>query len=260
MNVLKIILPLFFLGTTLQLRCQQRTADTLSVFSTADYPDSLYHIYHKKYKFGTFRIFLTNLGPVNYNSCRSFVLITKGLDTLYRKCFPEINALGGSSGVFSSDSNGFKDYFFISKFGDYDGHLIILSKAGKITEISGSSFYISKDHAFLFADQDRDIGGLTIWDLTKNRSLYDSEEQFIKGNFTVGERFLWRLCYDKDYHYLVYLKDMENASDPKLFVLKFDNHKGTLKQETMEAKYLLSLPELSIKNSYGCSCCEPDKH
>jgi len=258
MNSLKLILTQYILSFSFGLKAQSSSADLLSVFTAKNYPDSTYHVFHHEYQFSRYHISLANLRLINNEGCRSFVLITKGQDTIYHKCFPSISSNGGSDGVFSSDSNTFSDYFFISKFGDYDGRLIILDKAGKIHDIRGTSFYISKDHTFVFSNQDSDIGGLTIWNLSKNKLLYDSEERFNQGDFTVGERFLWQIRYDKNYHYLIYLKDIQDKDDTKLFVLKFENYSGKLTHENINSIFLLSLPVLSVKNSgdmnRSCSC------
>ena len=243
---------------------QRPVVDSSSVFKERNYPDSLYKVFCKEYSFHEYRINIVNVKGRTQQGCCSFILIAKGQDTIYRRCYPVIESLGGCAGIYSSDSNHFSDYFFISKFGDYNGRLIILNAAGKILDLSGAAFYISVEHDFIFADQDRDIGGLTIWSLAKNKLLYDSEMSFSKGDFTVGERFLREIRYDQKCHYLIYLKVEEDVSSPKWFVLKFDNQKGNLSQEMMDKDFLQALPFLTIKNSptaenqeINCFCGKP---
>jgi hypothetical protein len=266
MGILKIVLFLILLSLSFAVS-SQGMVDTSLVFNSKDYLDSVYQVFPQNYKFKSFRISLINLHPISQGDCSGFVLITRARDTIYHRCFLNMESLGGCSGIYSSDSNQFKDYFFISKFGDYNGRLLILNAFGKIIDIPGSSFYFSKDHTFVFADQDSDIGGLTVWDLKMNKLLYDSEKKFEKGDFTVGERFLKEIRYDKSFHYLVYLKDPEDEKETQLFTLKFNNQSGLITQEMIDKKYLQSLPTLTNNNSpsyenqrVSCFCGKPGQH
>jgi hypothetical protein len=86
-----------------------------------------------------------------------------------------MEAVGGCSGFYFPDKQPTKNLIVVSKFGDYDGRLLIINDKGELKDYLGGKFYVSADSKYLFSNYDSDLSGTTIVDLTKNESIYSGQ-------------------------------------------------------------------------------------
>lgn len=147
-------------------------------FNPSDYPTNKYQIKLDSASFFQFKIEIRqvkNKEVTNSKSdffCRAWLSVTQGTKIIKQIYFPSIEPVGSCGGLFIPDKQPVKDYFIISKLGDYDGKIFILDKTGKVTEKRGGPFSISKDQHYLFSDFYSDQSGLTVFDLRKNLVLF----------------------------------------------------------------------------------------
>ena len=263
---MKLLYAILLLLSSVNCLYSQGYGKTAPPFNPAQYPDSLFKVAEADYNWHGFHVTLKNIRGYKLKDttdffCRSYAQILKNRDTILNFSLSDIEALGGCSGVYSFKIDTFNDYFFISKFGDYNGRLLILDRNGHITNIPGSSFYLSKNHRYIFTTQDSDIGGLTIYDLKTRKILFDSEHDTIPGTLKPGERSLLTVRYDANFHYLVYVHDRASSSADQL-IIRFSNHNGSMLTTLINSSDLEKLPELSAVNLFrsagNCSCSNPD--
>ena len=110
----------------------------------------------------------------NFN-CKAIIQTrtkNRNIDELY---FENIEPVGSSYGICFTKNQTNKKYIIGSKYGDYDGLLIIINSTGKILGESGGNYFVSKDKKYLFSDWYSDLTGITIFDLEKNAVVYSKE-------------------------------------------------------------------------------------
>ena len=173
---IKTLLILIFMAIAGSSYAQRH--DKFEAFNPSDYPANKYQIKLDSASFFQFKIEIRQLkrtGPTNAPSdfyCRAWLSVTQGNKIIQQIYYASIDPVGSCGGLFIPDKQPVKDYFIISKLGDYDGKIFILDKNGKFIEKSGGPFSISKDHHYLFSDFYSDLSGLTVYDLRKNLVLF----------------------------------------------------------------------------------------
>ncbi len=127
--------------------------------------------------FGQVQIITTMVTPKGTSNgflCRSWLTVRKS-DKLLKQKFYEIEPVGGCSGLFLPSFQPLENYFIISKFGDYEGQTLLIDTSGKLIELTGGSFSISTDKKYLFSLWDSDLSGITVFDLTKGKTIMSKE-------------------------------------------------------------------------------------
>ncbi len=151
------------------------------------YPTDKFEIERKKFQFKSYTIEYIQLKEKEVNDkfsiyCRSWMYVLKEQDTIDFKYYKNIEAVGGWAGLFLQEDQPLKDYFIASKFGDYDGEIILVDKNGKISSYSGGLYCLTKDKKYLFSSWNSDISGLTVIDVTTGKVVFKSELDFYYGN------------------------------------------------------------------------------
>jgi hypothetical protein len=251
-KILKNILAIVFLITSFITSGQ--TGDTYEPFNSSDYSSDKYQVKLKTIPFSKFKIQIRQVkGKVEIPSdfyCRAWLTVTQENKILFQRYFKSIEPVGGCSGLFIPDTQPLKDFFLISKFGDYDGTIIIIDTMGNVTEKMGGDFYISKDKRYLFSNYSSDAAGLTVYDLNKRNIIYSSTSD-------TTESFLgaW---YCKKGKYFARAYDNNEADEGQIIkIATFDFKERKLMVSKVDKFYLKKENELKSYNGeadMNCNC------
>lgn len=93
--------------------------------------------------------------------------------------FDHMQDMGYVAGLFLPKPQPLSNYFLIVKHGDYDGHLILIDKTGKISKIAGGSYFITADKRSLFSDYEEDTmgTGFAVFNLVTNRVVFKTTKK-----------------------------------------------------------------------------------
>lgn len=179
-------------------------------------------------------------------SCRSWLAILKNNKVITRK-FYDIEAVGGCAGLYKPTIQPCKNYFILSKFGDYAGQTLIVDTNGKLTILTGGAFSISTDKHYLFATYDSDVSGITIYDL-KNKKIILSKES------SGEERF--NEFYFEDGTYFVSMEHNDTSKEMSVGKLDIKNKKITVvKKPNSFLKNKLKLKMYNeVQSLAKCNC------
>lgn len=108
--------------------------------------------------------------------CRAWLEVNKSNQTLFRKYYGDIDPVGYSYGLFVPENQPPRPFFAIVKQGDYDGRLFLVHKDGKVWDLMGGSYFISKNKRYLFSLYASDISGLAVFDLKERRVVFSSDK------------------------------------------------------------------------------------
>jgi len=246
---LLILIFMAFIGTS-----HAQLHDTFEAFNPSDYPANKYQIKLDSASFFKFRIEIRqvkNKEVTNSQSdfyCRAWLSVTLGNKIIQQIYYPSIDPVGSCGGLFIPDKQPVKDYFIISKLGDYDGKIFILDKNGKFTEKSGGPFSISKDHHYLFSNFYSDLSGLTVYDLRKKLVLFSD---------TIAPIRLANWYY-KEGHYFAEIEDPKANSVNHTQIAIFDLKTNKLVLTNVDPNYTKPSNKLATyndnRNIKDCSC------
>ncbi|MBV2224641.1 MAG: hypothetical protein KUL74_07280 [Cloacibacterium sp.] len=156
--------------------------DNDSLFRNEDYPIDKYSIKLDTFNFNNFQIELIQVRPINYKNsdnssinCRIWLNVKDNKTIIDKLFINDCEALGGCSGIFVTEEQNLKNHFILSKFGDYDGQIIIIDKSGRIKSYFGGKYFLSPDSKLLFSIYDSDLAGLTIYDFSENKLIFTSD-------------------------------------------------------------------------------------
>jgi len=108
--------------------------------------------------------------------CRAWLDVSKAKNRIYQKYFDDIDAVGFSYGLFVPKIQPPSPYFAVVKNGDYDGKLFLVRKDGKVFDLMGGFFFITKNRRYLFSEYASDTTGLAVFDLRNGRVVFSSME------------------------------------------------------------------------------------
>ena len=120
--------------------------------------------------------------PTPPSFCRAWVEISKGNALLKRLMYGDIEPVGGNYGVFTPPLQPNADYFVMVKEGDYDGHLLLVDREGKVTDTLGGAFFVGRQR-YLFSNYSSDEAGLAVFDLQARKLLLRSTDIPYIGNW-----------------------------------------------------------------------------
>ncbi len=106
--------------------------------------------------------------------CRGKVISYKNDVPVDSLKFNDMSAVGDRYGL-NFSSQPVKGMIIGTKFGDYDGRLILIDENGKIQNLRGGFFFISKDQRYIVSPWHSDLAGITIYDLTDRKVKMDEE-------------------------------------------------------------------------------------
>lgn len=255
MNKLVIIIFIVLNGTF----CFSQTTYKYKPFKSYDYPSNKYKILTDTASFSKFKIKIIKIHPINnqytdstFFYCRVWLTVKQGKKTIIQKYYKSIEPVGGCSGLFIPENQQRKDYFIISKFGDYDGSILILDTTGRITEKIGGSFYISKNRQYLFSNYDSDAEGLTVYDFKNNRVLYSKMESILYrlGDWYFQDGMYFAIAYDEN--------SEEKEQQQNIKIATFDFKRNKLVITTVDKLYMKDKNKLKLYNDFEhdekCNC------
>ena len=191
-------------------------------FKKTDYPASKFVTKSDTSLLGQVQIIITMTHPKNSSVakflCRSWLTIKKNDNVLNQKYY-DTEPVGGCSGLYTPTKQPCKDYFIISKFGDYEGQTLLIDTTGKLTSLAGGAFSMSTDNNYLFATYDSDISGITIYDL-KNKKLVLTKEKYDEDRYNE--------FYYQDGSYFVSLGSNDIAKEISVGIIDIKNKKVTV--------------------------------
>lgn len=226
-----------------------QTSNKIKPFNKSDYPTSKFIIKSDTNFLGKVQIVINQVKTKNNSMtpfyCRSWMSIKKE-NKVVKHFYYDIEPVGGCSGLFIPKEQPIKDLFIASKFGDYEGEIIIIDTFGKVTTELGGHFFISKDKRYLFSPYDSDLSGLTVYDLQQMKTLYTKEfEEGYFGDWYFQEgKFLSRILIDD-----------EVTGKNKVAIFNLDTKKISLSEKP--ENYLKAINKLKVYNSIengNCNC------
>ncbi len=225
--------------------------DNYKTFRNKDYPINKYTIKSDTFDFDSFKIELIQvklLDAQTYDStstyCRIWLTVKKGNTTIDKLFFNDCDAVGGCSGIYATKDQPRKDFFILSKFGDYDGQIIIIDTSGKINTFFGGHYFLSPDNKYLFSPYSSDLSGLTVYDLAMNRVLFTSD--------TIRTYLAGFYLYDNKY-FAIASDDVKRKGQTEIVI--YDFAKNKLIKTTVEESYIIKAKQLKGYNIFTYSSC-----
>ena len=152
---------------------------TIAPYNEKDFPLDKFIIKKEQNILGTITVDIIQVKPIKHAdskqfSCRTWLTIKEKQKTI-KELTQDMEGVGGCYGFYFPDKQPNKDLIVISKFGDYDGRLLIVNNKGEVKDYLGGKFYVSTDNKYVFSNYDSDLSGTSIIDLTKNELIYSGE-------------------------------------------------------------------------------------
>jgi hypothetical protein len=237
------LLTMLFLTTILS------SGQTISPFKDKDFPADKFIVKKEQRTLGTITIELTHAKPKKQDDPKQFMcrtwLTIKDKNKLIKELDQDANSVGGCSGLFFPDSQPNKDLIIISKFGDYDGRLLIVNNKGEFKDYLGGTFYVSNDNRYLFTNYDSDLSGVSIVDLTKNELIYTGELK----------QYLADWYFQDGQYFAIVSEDMKRIEGTGLLTFNFKtkSFKEVRTKETIDPKDKLKIYN-DINRTPDCNC------
>jgi hypothetical protein len=245
MKVLTIIFSVLTLTTFGQV-------DKHKTFKNSDYPTAKYTVRTDTFNFAAYKIELIQAKLRDYKTydstaayCRIWLTVKKGNSTIDKLFINDCEALGGCSGIYVSKDQTPKDYFILSKFGDYDGRILIIDTSGKIKSFIGGHYYLSSDIKYLFSPYSSDLSGLTVYDLSKNQVLFTADTIRI---------YLADFYYSENKYFAIVSDDIKKVNQTDIATYDFSTNK--LVVSTVEDSYIAKSKRLKGYNIFTYAPCD----
>jgi len=237
------LLTIFLLTTIIT------SGQTIAPFKDTDFSTDKFVVKKEQQTLGTITVDLIHAKPKKHDdsrqfSCRTWLTI-KDKNKLIKELAQDADAVGGCSGLFFTDSQPNRDLIIISKFGDYDGRLYVVSNKGEFKDYLGGKFYVSDDNKYLFTNYDSDLSGVSIIDLTKNELIYTGELK----------QYLADWYFQDGQYFATVSEDVKVNGETELLIFDFKTKSFKVKRtkDNIDPKY-----KLKIYNDYNrapdCSC------
>lgn len=225
--------------------------EKMKAFNAADYPKQKYTVKTDTSSLNTVQVIITSVKNKSNTgspfSCRSWLTVKKEGKLIKGSYYDNIDAVGGCSGLFIPKTQPIKDLFLISKFGDYNGELIIIDSAGKFTKEAGGKFYVSKDSIFLFSSFDSDLSGVTIYNTKTRKTIFSKE---------LEDDFLEDWHFQDGKYYAAVIHSQEKGGKDKMAVFNPTTNKFSIIEKA--ASYLQAKNKLKVYNDFqkagNCNC------
>jgi hypothetical protein len=145
-------------------------------FNPKRYPASKFRVSRKEYPFGEVTVRVVNVKNIGDevtnvpHFCGAWVEVLKDSHLLRRFSCPDIEPVGFSFGAFVPKLQP-EGYFAVAKEGDYDGRLLLVAPGGKVVDLPGGFYFVTRDNRFLVSEYSSDSPGFTVFDLVAQRSV-----------------------------------------------------------------------------------------
>lgn len=227
--------------------------DEYLIYNKQDYLSKNYSItndtfYFHRVKIVLIQVKLKNEGDYDLNSayCRIWLTVIKQNGVKEKIYYKDCEALGGCSGIFVSSEQPIKNYFILSKFGDYDGEVILIDTSGNTVSYRGGQYYFSTDKRYLFSIYSSDLAGLTVFDLVQKKLVYSTD--------TLDTYFDAVYSFENKY-FLTAVTDDPAAG--KIQIATFDFRKNRLVNSVADKGVLAKSRKLKSYNEFKfgpCTC------
>lgn len=228
------------------------------IFRKTDYPSSKYSIKVDTIAFQKLKVELIQVKLINNNTyeqnssyCRIWLTVKNGEKIIDKLFFNDCEALGGCSGIYISSDQTIKDYLILSKFGDYDGQVLIIDSSGKIQSFFGGKYYLSVDNKFLFSTYDSDLAGLTVFDFSKNKVLFSSDSI---------ATYLADFYFYNNQYFATVSEDVRRNNERDIVTFNFITNE--LIKSIVDDKFIKKAKQLKSYNSFAivpCNCGQTKK-
>lgn len=146
-------------------------------FSANDYAVTDYKTKIQNIPFNLFTIRLIKVsskGDNNENAfyCRAWLKILLNDSTIDSLYFDNMVPGRGCAGLYMDDEQPVTNYFSMVKFGDYNGRTLVIDNHGKIHNIIGGKYFITRDKRYLFSIYEGDRSAIAIYDFILNKQVY----------------------------------------------------------------------------------------
>ena len=198
----------------------------VKAYSSEDYPSSEYSTKIDTASLGVIKIQLIHVletGLKEDPACKAWLVAKKGNKTTAQAFFNDIGPDYGCAGLFFPKKQPREDLFIMSKYGDFDGRLLIIDRNGLLNQVPGGDFYVSEDLNYLFTNYSSDQTGVSILDLGKNDLLYSDSAT---GKYKLGQ---WYFQDDK-YFAIAENKDLEDTTQVTIATFDVRRKKFTFSQ------------------------------
>lgn len=226
----KLYLRLLWLGGFfLFLLVSTVSESAYEAFHRKDYDAELFFVSKKRVKKGSLSIHLIQVRRKisDFNKypeiCRAWLQVNDNGHIRSRRYYPNIQAVGGDFGLYVSKSQPFKDYVLIKKFGDYEDLVLLIGNDGKIMEIPGDNYFVSKDKRFLFAQAGEETPNpeIVIFDVKNNRLYHNPlRRDYVERWYELKGKYFFLISPiskddSKDKTYQTYVFDPQTADFEK---------------------------------------------
>lgn len=106
--------------------------------------------------------------------CAGWFSIFKKGKEIYRHVNSEFEPVGGAYGFFVPTKQPSERLFVIVMCDEYDDRMFIINKAGRLWNVSGSSYFVTKDKRYIVAGEAADLSGITIYDMNAEIVAYST--------------------------------------------------------------------------------------
>jgi len=226
--------------------------DNGKTFRKTDYLTTKYSIKADTFDFAGFKIELIQTKLRDYKTydstaayCRIWLTVKMGNTTVDKLFINNCEALGGCSGIYASEEQPRKDFFILSKFGDYDGRILIIDSSGKIKSFIGGHYYLSSDNRYLFSPYSSDLSGLTVYDLSKNKILFTSD--------TI-RTYLADFYYFDNKYFSIVSDDVKKVNQTD--IVTYDSNTNKLIFSTVVDNFISKAKRLKIYNVFTYAPCD----
>jgi len=174
--ILSLVTVLGFLGPSIGY-CEQR----YRAFAADEYNSKEFKISQRDIKHGDMILQIIQAKKlVNFKQsphyCRAWFDIIKSKQNVFQRYYDDIEPVGFPFGLFVPKVQPPSPYFAIIKNGDYDGRLFLVRTDGKVYDLMGGFYFITKDKRYLFSKYVSDTEGLVVFDLKLDRIVFSSDK------------------------------------------------------------------------------------
>jgi hypothetical protein len=126
------------------------------------------------------------------NHCRAWFDVIKSKKNVFQRYYDDVGPVGFSFGLFVPKVQPPSPYLAVIKNGDYDGRLLLVRNDGKVHDLMGGFYFITKDKRYLFSQYASDIEGLVVFDLKTDRIVFSSDNiPYIHQWYIYGEDYFF---------------------------------------------------------------------
>lgn len=147
-------------------------------FVASDYPEQQYRIDKEDYRVGDVHVRVTQVGPRRWDKdkkfycCRVWVDVFMSENQVYQYYLDDIDAVGSWYGIRVPEYQPLPHHLIVTKLGDYDGELLLISDEGNVTSTMGGIFLMSPGGEYLISIYYSDISGYAVVDGISGKELY----------------------------------------------------------------------------------------